>query len=127
MRVSYDEKTDTLTVILQDNTPVAESDEDKPGIIPGLRCDGQFSFLGDPRRFKTGYRDAEDRVPNDRLDRFPFAIDRSLPPYRSSPNDSFRSSKSSGTTVMSSATSTSCGSQANPSKTLTICPDDRPS
>jgi len=33
MRVSYDPKTDTLTVILRDGTPVAESDEDKPGVI----------------------------------------------------------------------------------------------
>ncbi|MCC6140913.1 MAG: DUF2283 domain-containing protein [Nitrospira sp.] len=33
MKVSYDEKTDTLSMILKDNTPVAESDEDKPGII----------------------------------------------------------------------------------------------
>lgn len=33
MKVSYDETTDTLSVILKDNTPVAESDEDKPGII----------------------------------------------------------------------------------------------
>ncbi len=33
MKVSYDPKTDTLSVILKDNVPVAESDEDKPGII----------------------------------------------------------------------------------------------
>jgi uncharacterized protein YuzE len=33
VKVSYDEKTDTLSVILKDNTPVAESDEDKPGVI----------------------------------------------------------------------------------------------
>jgi uncharacterized protein YuzE len=33
MKVSYDETTDILSVILKDNTPVAESDEDKPGII----------------------------------------------------------------------------------------------
>lgn len=33
MKVSYDPKTDTLSVILKDNTPVAESDEDKPGVI----------------------------------------------------------------------------------------------
>ena len=33
MKVSYDETTDTLSVILKDNTPVAESDEDNPGII----------------------------------------------------------------------------------------------
>jgi uncharacterized protein YuzE len=33
MKVSYDPKTDTLSVILKDNTPIAESDEDKPGVI----------------------------------------------------------------------------------------------
>ena len=33
MRVTYDQKTDSLTVILRDNAQVAESDEDKPGVI----------------------------------------------------------------------------------------------
>ncbi|MCI0527397.1 MAG: DUF2283 domain-containing protein [Nitrospira sp.] len=32
MRVIYDAKTDTLTIILKE-APVMESDEDKPGII----------------------------------------------------------------------------------------------
>jgi YD repeat-containing protein len=32
MKVNYDEATNTLTVILRD-APVAESDEDKPGVI----------------------------------------------------------------------------------------------
>ena len=32
MRVIYDSKTDTLTIILSD-MPVAESDEDKPGVV----------------------------------------------------------------------------------------------
>jgi hypothetical protein len=32
MRVIYDRETDTLTVIFSD-APVAESDEDKPGVI----------------------------------------------------------------------------------------------
>ena len=32
MKVIYDSKTDTLTVIFTD-TPVAESDDDKPGVI----------------------------------------------------------------------------------------------
>ena len=33
MKVQYDSKTDTLSVILNDNTPVHESDEDMPGVI----------------------------------------------------------------------------------------------
>ncbi len=33
MKVMYDSRTDTLSVILKDNTPVSESDEDKPGVI----------------------------------------------------------------------------------------------
>ncbi len=32
MKVTYDRESDTLTVIFTD-TPVAESDEDKPGVI----------------------------------------------------------------------------------------------
>ncbi len=33
MKASYDRHTDTLSVILRDEAVVAESDEDKPGII----------------------------------------------------------------------------------------------
>ncbi len=33
MKVTYDSRTDTLNVILKDDAPVAESDEDKPGVI----------------------------------------------------------------------------------------------
>jgi uncharacterized protein YuzE len=33
MKISYDQRTDTLSVILKENVPVAESDEDKPGVI----------------------------------------------------------------------------------------------
>ena len=33
MKVTYDPRTDTLSVILKENTSVAESDEGKPGII----------------------------------------------------------------------------------------------
>lgn len=32
MKVTYDRQTDTLFVILKGDVPVAESDEDKPGI-----------------------------------------------------------------------------------------------
>ena len=33
MKVVYDSRTDTLSVILKDNAPISESDEDKPGVI----------------------------------------------------------------------------------------------
>jgi uncharacterized protein YuzE len=33
MKVNYDSRTDTLSVILKDDAQVAESDEDKPGVI----------------------------------------------------------------------------------------------
>jgi uncharacterized protein YuzE len=33
MKVAYDPRTDTLTVILKENVRVTESDEDKPGVI----------------------------------------------------------------------------------------------
>ena len=33
MKVSCDSKTDTLSVILKEDTPAAESNEDKPGIV----------------------------------------------------------------------------------------------
>ena len=33
MKVSYDSKTDTLSVILKDDVSVAESDEGRPGVI----------------------------------------------------------------------------------------------
>jgi len=33
VKVSYDPKTDTLSFILKEDAQVAESDEDKPGVI----------------------------------------------------------------------------------------------
>ncbi len=39
MKVSYDPKADTLSVILRENVAIAESDEDKPGVI--LDYDGE--------------------------------------------------------------------------------------
>ena len=43
MKVAYDPKTDTLTVILRDEAMVAESDEDKPGVI--LDYDGEGNLV----------------------------------------------------------------------------------
>lgn len=42
MQVIYDSKTDTLTMILKEG-PVAESDEDKPGIV--LDYDGAGNLV----------------------------------------------------------------------------------
>ena len=33
MKVTYDRHTDTLSVVFREETPVTESDEDKPGVI----------------------------------------------------------------------------------------------
>ena len=44
MKVIYDRETDTLTVIFAD-TPVAESDEDKPGVILDYDVSGNLVSL----------------------------------------------------------------------------------
>ncbi|MFZ4664454.1 MAG: DUF2283 domain-containing protein [Caldilineaceae bacterium] len=44
MRVTFDERTDTLTIILNEN-PVIESDEEKPGIILDYDKDGNIVAL----------------------------------------------------------------------------------
>ncbi len=43
MKINYDPKTDTLSFILKENVFVAESDEQKPGII--LDYDGQGDLV----------------------------------------------------------------------------------
>jgi len=44
MKARYDEATDTLTLILRD-APVAESDEDNPGVILDYGDDGSLVSL----------------------------------------------------------------------------------
>lgn len=44
MRIIYDRETDTLTIIFAD-TPVAESDEDKPGVILDYDAAGNLVSL----------------------------------------------------------------------------------
>lgn len=43
MKVTYDTRTDTLTIILRE-APVSESDEDKPGVI--LDYDAEGNLVG---------------------------------------------------------------------------------
>jgi uncharacterized protein YuzE len=45
VKVSYDPKTDTLSLVFKDNTAVAESDEDKPGIILDYDKEGNLVSL----------------------------------------------------------------------------------
>jgi uncharacterized protein YuzE len=45
MKVIYDPKTDTLSVILKENIPVSESDEDKPGVILDYDAEGNLVSL----------------------------------------------------------------------------------
>ena len=44
MKVSYDSETDTMTIIFS-NAPVAESDEDKPGVILDYDTSGNLVSL----------------------------------------------------------------------------------
>lgn len=45
MKVTYDRQTDTLSVVLKERTRVAESDEDKPGVILDYDKDGNLVSL----------------------------------------------------------------------------------
>ena len=45
MKIAYDRRTDTLSVLLKDDTSVAESDEEKPGIILDYDSDGNLISL----------------------------------------------------------------------------------
>jgi uncharacterized protein YuzE len=45
VKVTYDEKTDSLTLILNETSAVAESDEDKPGVILDYDEDGNLVSL----------------------------------------------------------------------------------
>lgn len=41
MKVTYDPRTDTLTLLLRDGVPVAESEEGRPGLILDYDAAGQ--------------------------------------------------------------------------------------
>ncbi len=45
MKVTYDQKTDTLTVMLKDDVQIVESDEDKPGVIMDYDSHGNLVSL----------------------------------------------------------------------------------
>jgi uncharacterized protein YuzE len=45
MKVSYDTKTDTVTVVFKEEGKIAESDEDKPGVILDYDQEGNLVSL----------------------------------------------------------------------------------
>ncbi len=45
MKVNYDRRTDTLTVVLKEKAQITESDEDKPGVILDYDADGNLVSL----------------------------------------------------------------------------------
>ena len=45
MKVSYDPKTDTVTVIFREESKITESDEGKPGVILDYDQDGNLVSL----------------------------------------------------------------------------------
>jgi uncharacterized protein YuzE len=45
MKAIFDARTDTLSIILRADAPVAESDEDKPGVILDYDEDGNLVSL----------------------------------------------------------------------------------
>jgi len=45
MKVTYDKRTDSLSVVLREDTPVTESDEGKPGVILDYDREGNLISL----------------------------------------------------------------------------------
>jgi len=68
MKVNYDEGTDTLTIVLRDDVAIAESDEDRSGVVLDYDAVGglvsveilQASNVTDARRIEYETTEADD-------------------------------------------------------------------
>ena len=56
MKVAYDPRTDTLSVILRDDADVTTSDEDKPGVILDYDAERSLEILDASRRVTDARR-----------------------------------------------------------------------
>lgn len=65
MKVTYDEATDTLSVVLRDGVAIIESDEDKPGVILDYDAEGNLVSIEilDASRRVTDARRIEFELP----------------------------------------------------------------
>jgi hypothetical protein len=62
VKATYDARTDTFSIVFKPDAEVAESGEDKSGVVLDYDRDGKPGLARNPGCFQTYRRDAPDRV-----------------------------------------------------------------